>query len=404
MPGQTLRLRLTLLYGSLFLASGSALLAITYVLVSRQYTGNFFVATQTNGSVGVAGLIPADSQTFESQTAPSVAPDPQQLLTQAHQRASSALHQLLIQYGAALAIITLISICLGWLIAGRALRPLRTITAAAREISASSLHRRLALDGPDDELRQLGTTFNGLLERLEASFAAQRQFVANASHELRTPLTLERTLVEVALADPDATVDSLRQTCRRVLGAGEQQERLIEALLTLSRSQRGLDHREPFDLAAVARDVLLARRAEARRHDLRIDARLDPAPTSGDVRLGERLIANLVDNAIRHNVPGGRIAVETVTTAHGATLSVANSGPEVPPAEIDRLLQPFERLADGRRGSQGELPGVGLGLSIAQAIAAAHAASLAVRARTGGGLEIDAVFPPSDRPALPPTT
>jgi signal transduction histidine kinase len=189
-----------------------------------------------------------------------------------------------------------------------------------------------------------------------------------------------------------------------VLGAGEQQERLIEALLTLSRSQRGLDHREPFDLAAVARDVLLARRAEARRHDLRIDARLDPAPTSGDVRLGERLIANLVDNAIRHNVPGGRIAVETVTTAHGATLSVANSGPEVPPAEIDRLLQPFERLADGRRGSQGERPGLGLGLSIAQAIATAHAASLAVRARTGGGLEIDAVFPPSDRPALPPTT
>ncbi len=383
MPGQTLRLRLTLLYGSLFLASGSALLAITYVLVSRQYTGNFFVATQTNGSVGVAGLVPNDSQAFDSQTAPSVAPDPQQLLSQAHQRASSALHQLLIQYGAALAIITLISICLGWLIAGRALRPLRTITAAAREISASSLHRRLALDGPDDELRQLGTTFNGLLERLEASFAAQRQFVANASHELRTPLTLERTLVEVALADPDATVDSLRQTCRRVIGAGEQQERLIEALLTLSRSQRGLDHREPFDLAAVARDVLLARRAEARRHDLRI--------------------ANLVDNAIRHNVPGGRIAVETATTARGATLSVGNSGPEVPPAEIDRLLQPFERLADGHRGGQGEQQGLGLGLSIAQAIATAHAASLAVRSRAGGGLDIEAVFPPSDRPGLPST-
>jgi len=339
----------------------------------------------TDGSVGV-GSLQGSTQTFDPSTGPSAAPDPQQLVSEAHKQSSAALHQLLIQSGVALAIMTVISICLGWLVAGRALRPLRTITSAAREISASSLHRRLALDGPDDELRQLGTTFNGLLERLEASFAAQRQFVANASHELRTPLTFERTLVEVALADPDATVESLRQTCRRVLGAGEQQERLIEALLTLSRSQRGIDRRTPFDLSSVARDVLRARAGEAQRREIRIDAELQPARASGDLRLAERLLANLVDNAIRHNVPGGRIEIVTATTARGAALSVGNTGPVVPPTEIDRLLQPFERLADGRSGhGHGTAPGLGLGLSIAQAIASAHGAVLSVHSRPGGG-------------------
>jgi signal transduction histidine kinase len=287
-----------------------------------------------------------------------------------------------------------ISIWLGWLVAGRALRPLRTITNAAREISASNLHRRLALAGPDDELRQLGTTFNGLLERLETAFDAQRQFVANASHELRTPLTLERTLVEVALADPDATVDSLRATCRRVVAAGEQQERLIEALLTLSRSQRGLDRLEHFDLAAVTREILCEHRAEAVRRGLGIDTRLVPALTSGDLRLGERLVANLVDNAIRHNVPGGWVEISTATTGDRATISVANTGPAVPPAELERLLRPFQRLAENRGGETGE-QGLGLGLSIAHAITMAHGATLAVRARSGGGLEITVSFPAS---------
>jgi signal transduction histidine kinase len=397
MPGQTLRLRLTLLYGSLFLVSGAGLLTITYFLVARQYTGNFFISAGNSGSIGVGG--PAGPATFQTQTktAPGIGPEPQLLVTQAHNRSSAALHQLLIQSGVALGIMAVIAIGLGWLIAGRALRPLRTITTAAREISASSLHRRLALDGPDDELRQLGETFNGLLERLEGAFIAQRQFVANASHELRTPLTFERALVEVALADPDATVESLRQTCRRVLGAGEQQERLIEALLTLSRSQRGLDHSEPFDLAEVARDVLRTRRTEAHRHGLRIDTALEPAATTGDGRLGERLITNLVDNAIRHNVPGGRIEIVTATTARGAMLSIANTGPDVPPQEIDRLLQPFQRMADSR--SAGDAAGLGLGLSIAHAIAGAHGAALAVRAQPGGGLEVTAAFPASDRHA-----
>jgi signal transduction histidine kinase len=267
---------------------------------------------------------------------------------------------------------------------------LRTITNAARDISASNLHSRLAFEGPDDELKQLADTFDGLLGRLEASFDAQRQFVANASHELRTPLTLERTLVEVALADPNATVDTLREACERVLAAGEQQERLIEALLTLSRSQRGLDQHEPFDLAAVAAEVLETRRPEAEHAQLHIEAALDPAPTSGDPALGERLVANLVDNAVRHNVPAGRIEVATGTRDGHAVLSIANSGPVVPSAELDRLFQPFQRFAADRNGEE---DGLGLGLSIVHAIATAHGATVSTRVRPEGGLAVEVSFP-----------
>jgi signal transduction histidine kinase len=283
------------------------------------------------------------------------------------------------------------SIWLGWLIAGRALRPLRTITNAARDISASNLHRRLALDGPDDEVKQLANTFDDLLGRLEASFDAQRQFVANASHELRTPLTLGRTLVEVALADPNATADTLRATCERVLAAGEQQERLIEALLTLSRSQRGLDHREPFDLAAIAAEVLETRSPEAEARGLHVDARFEPAQTSGDPRLGERLVANLLDNAARHNVAGGRVEIATTTRGGKAVLTVVNTGPVIPTDDLDRLYQPFQRLDTERNGEQ---DGLGLGLSIVHAIAAAHGATLVTRAQPDGGLNIAVTFPP----------
>jgi signal transduction histidine kinase len=317
----------------------------------------------------------------------------QQLIAGAHNTSTAALHQLLLQSGVALGIMAVASIWLGWLIAGRALRPLRTITNAARDISASNLHRGLALEGPDDVVKQLANTFDDLLGRLEASFDAQRQFVANASHELRTPLTLERTLVEVALADPNATVDTLRETCERVLAAGEQQERLIEALLTLSRSQRGLDHHEPFDLASIAAEVIETRRPEAEDKGLHIEARFEPARTSGDPRLGERLVANLVDNATRHNIPGGRIELATTTRGGKAVLTLANTGQVIRPDDLDRLYQPFQRLDPDRNGDQG---GLGLGLSIVHAIAIAHGATIASHAQTGGGLTIAVTFP---RPA-----
>jgi signal transduction histidine kinase len=392
LPGRTVRLRLTLLYGALFLVSGAALLAITYLLVAHQYTDNdqiFGIQFQAGGDRSGAST-PLEPGELPSQL--GVAGGPNSVVVDRGSQA--ALRQLALQSGIALTIMAILSIWLGWLVAGRVLRPLRTITNAARDISASNLDRRLALEGPDDELKQLADTFDGLLGRLQASFDAQRQFVANASHELRTPLTYERALVEVALADPDATVDTLRETCERVLATGEQQERLIEALLTLSRSQRGLEQHERFDLAAVAAEVLETRRLEAGRRQLHIDSALDPAPTSGDPALGERLVANLVDNAVRHNVPAGRIAVATGTTADHAVLSIANSGPVIPSAELDRLLQPFERLAGDHSR---EDDGLGLGLSIVQAIAVAHEATLTARAQPEGGLAIEVRFPSARR-------
>ena len=391
-PTRTIRMRLTALYGGLFLASGAALLTVTYILVARQYSSRFFISS---GKAGIAAAVSiGDAKTtpfgLSTTTGPSPGfvkgPTPEEIVIQAKAQSAAALHQLLVNSGIALAIMTLISIWLGWLVAGRALRPLRTITNAAREISVSNLHRRLALDGPNDELTQLGNTFDGLLARLENSFAAQRQFVANASHELRTPLTLERTLVEVALADPNADADTLRRTCEQVLAVGVQQERLIEALLTLSRSQRGLDRQEPVDLAAVSSEALRAIDADGPT----VDARLEHAHTSGDSRLVERLVANLVDNAVRHNLPHGRVVVETETAGGQAVIRVANTGLPIAAGEVERLFEPFERL-DAERTSHTN--GVGLGLSIVRAIAEAHAAQLTARPRPSGGLEIEVGFP-----------
>jgi signal transduction histidine kinase len=392
LPGRTVRLRLTLLYGALFLVSGAALLTITYLLVAHQYKGN----DRIFGTISsIEGDESGNSIPVKPRALAPIPPVPAEGQPEGVARSEAALRELALQSGIALAIMAILSIWLGWVVAGRVLRPLRTITNAARDISASNLHRRLALEGPDDELKQLANTVDGLLGRLEASFDAQRQFVANASHELRTPLTYERALVEIALADPNATAETLRETCERVLVAGKQQERLIEALLTLSRSQRGLDQREPFDLGAVAAEVLETRRPEAQHKQLRIDTALDPAPTSGDAALGERLVANLVDNAVRHNVHGGRIEVATGTKNGHAVLSVANSGPVVPSRELDGLFQPFQRLAQDRNNGQHD--SLGLGLSIVQAIATAHGATLTPRARPEGGLAIEVRFPSTGR-------
>jgi signal transduction histidine kinase len=251
------------------------------------------------------------------------------------------LEQLLIESGIALAIMAVVSVGLGWLMAGRVLRPLRTITATARRIPARSLHQRIparslhqriAMTGPDDELKELGDTFDQLLGRLDASFGAQRQFVANASHELRTPLARQRTLLEVALRDPQASVASLRAACERALAAGEQQERLIAALLTLARGERGLATFEPFDLGDIAASVLAAQRDDAAGRDLAITADLQPAAAVGDPRLAERLAANLVDNAIRYNATGGRVEIVTGARNGCPFLAVTNTGPVVPAA------------------------------------------------------------------------
>ncbi len=297
----------------------------------------------------------------------------------------------------ALTVMAVASFALGWLIAETALRPLRQMTAAARAISEDSLHQRLAVPGPGDELKDLGDTIDGLLERLEAAFDAQRSFAASASHELRTPLTLERAMLEVALADPQASTASLRAVCEDVIVTGQQQEVLIDALLTPARSQRGLDYRDLADLADITRNILDTREPDAAARGLAINASISPAPVLGDARLLQRMAANLIDNAIRHNITGGRIGIQVTTSGGHPTLTITNTGPFIQPGQATRLLQPFQRLSTTRSA---ETEGLGLGLSIVAAIAKAHHATLAISPQPDGGLSIDVTFTPA--PATAP--
>jgi signal transduction histidine kinase len=407
LPRRTIRLRLTAVYGGLFLASAAMLLAITYVLVSSATAGqcsrsgpNEYVCgingephgTPPQRSSGAASL---QTGTGSGSTAlPSRQADA--LVASQH---ANEMHQLLIYSGVALAIMAVLTVALGWVVAGRVLRPLRTITEAAHNASVSSLHERLSLSGPDDELKKLGDTFDELLGRLAGAFDAQRRFVANASHELRTPLTLGRALLQMTLTDPDATLGSFRSTCEEVIAVADHQERLIEALLVLARSERGLDHRGPVDLSVVTGEVLAARHRKAQRLGLRVTATTNPALTEGDARLAERLVANLIDNALRHNTHGGHIEVATGSRAGRPFVAVANTGPVVAPGEIHRLFEPFQRLdADSAHNADG----LGLGLSIVQAIATAHDAILTARTQPGGGLDITVSFPASNaHPAQP---
>ncbi|MEV0129837.1 HAMP domain-containing sensor histidine kinase [Dactylosporangium sp. NPDC050688] len=281
----------------------------------------------------------------------------------------------------------------GWITAGRVLRPLRAIIATAQDISANSLDRRLGRlgrTGEDDEFTDLAETLDSVFERLEAAFASQRRFVANASHELRTPLAAERALLQVALADPDATVDTLREACQEVLALGAAQERLVDALLTLASGEQGVERDEPVDLPAIATAALRRRSAEAAVRGVSVGTTLGPAIAAGDPRLAESLVTNLVDNAVRHNVDGGWVEVSTATVPGAVRLIVRNAGPVVPDDEVGRLLQPFQRLEGQRVGRRTD--GHGLGLAIVQAIATAHGAALRVLPRPGGGLDITVDF------------
>jgi len=221
--------------------------------------------------------------------------------------------------------------------------------------------------------------------------------VANASHELRTPLTAERSLLQVALADPDATAETWRSTGEELLQLSDQQERLVDALLTLATSQGGIEQWEPFDLARVAENVVLRRRQEAEHRGIHVDATFTAAPAMGDPSLIESLVANLVDNALRHNIVGGRVEISTTTAAGRSRVSVGNTGPVIPPDEIERLFRPFQRLGNERiRLTDGH----GLGLAIVHAIASAHGATLVAQARTEGGLDVEVTFTESGAQSL----
>jgi signal transduction histidine kinase len=342
----TLRTRLALLYGGVFLVLALVVLAIPFLAVSET--------------------------THVGSSAPPVISHP-----------GRSLYPQVAVVLITLAFAVAASLGFGWLLAGRLLRPLQAIIASARDISATNLSRRLRTGDRDDEFSRLGQTLNDLFARLEASFESQRHFVANAAHELRTPLAAERAVLQVALGDPEASVDSLRAACDEVLRLGQQQQKLIDALLTLAGSERGIFRPEPFDLAVVAATVT---------QDLTIDARLGPAPADGDPRLAESLVANLVGNAIRHNVPGGWAEIETGTAGGRAVVRVTNTGPVIPPGELDRLFQPFQRLGDERVRHRRD-SGLGLGLAIVRAIAVAHGAELTARPRPEGGLDITVSFP-----------
>jgi signal transduction histidine kinase len=346
-----LRVQLTLLYSGLFVGLLAAVLLATGVLFHR---------SQMRAPPGATAQHSASAHQFD--------------------------------FGPALIalVAVVVALAVAWWLAGRFLRPLRAITTTAQEISATNLHRRLSLNGPDDELTELARTLDDLFGRLEASFESQRHFVANASHELRTPLAGQRTVLQVALADPDANTQSLRSTCEQALQLGAQQERLIDALLTLATSERGVEHWEPFDLGETAESIVLSRQHEAERQDIQIDAALTESAATGDPSLVESLVANLMDNALRHNMTGGRVEISTTTKAGRANISMRNTGAVIPPDEVERLFQPFQRLGDERiRLADGR----GLGLAIVHAIATAHGATLTARARPEGGLDVEVSFP-----------
>jgi signal transduction histidine kinase len=385
---RSIRWRLTLVYSALFVLAGAALLGFTYLLASQSKPSTTVGSFEGPGLPGADGL---------------ASPDPPTLTTYAEALRADQLHQLLVEAGIALAVMTFVSVALGWLMAGRVLAPLRTMTGAARRISADNLRQRLAMPGPDDELKAMADTFDDVLDRLEGAFEAQKQFVANASHELRTPLTLQQAIVDVALADPGASVESLRAACLRVRAAGQEQERLIDALLTLARSQGGLRRREFADLAEIVRGRL----PESEEEDgdeggtgagPRVQADLNSAPVLGDPQLIERLVVNLTDNAVRHNHAGAEeswVRLWTGLEAGRAVLRIANTGPVIRRDQVAGLFQPFRRLGTARvRGRDG----LGLGLSIVTAVATAHGGTVEAWPRPEGGLTVRVTLP-----GCPPT-
>ena len=382
-PAPTIRLRLTLLYGAVFLVTGAILLTIGYALVRHglDAPGNVRAVLHRLGlnppprGGGFPGRVPRADPRF-ARVGEAVRA----------QLRSDALHQLVLEYVAALVVMTIVSVAAGWLLAGRALRPLRHITATARRVSGENLGERIDLEGPADELKELADTFDGMLTRLDSAFASQRHFVANASHELRTPLAIMRTEIDVSLADPDASTDDLRAMGDAVRETIDRCERLISSLLFLARSEALAGHEEFVDLASLAADCLTDMRGRAQAAEVEMRSALVPAWTYGEPALIERMIANLIENAIRHNQRGGFLEVRTASAPDTVRLTVTNGGAVIAPEDAATLMEPFRRLDRGRQG-------FGLGLSIVASVAAAHGGRAAVRARPEGGLEVTVELP-----------
>ena len=383
---QTFRVRLTLLFAALFLAVGAGLLGITYGLVaSLPVKVPPFTKAQAKLAfackLGKVGPLPIG----ECSQALSAVGAHEAAIAQRNQ----TLGHLLAYSLAALGLMTAVSGGVGWVMAGRVLRPVSSITAAARRASDQHLGERLALTGPRDELRELADTFDRMLERLDAAFATQRRFVADASHELRTPLTVMRTAIEVTLAKPARTPEHLEAMAGKVARSAAQAEALIEALLTLAASEQAPASPELVDLAAAAEDAVESAAAGARELALHVDTDLAAAPSCGNRLLLERMVGNLVDNAVRHNIRGGWVSIRTGTSAERARFEIANSGPVIPEELVPALFEPFRRVEE--RTSVRD--GAGLGLAIVRSIGTAHGASVEAHSLPAGGLRIVVSLP-----------
>lgn len=343
----TVRARLTALYALLVALSTGILLLISYWLLGRHF-----------------------DRTLSAQAA------------------GDALDEVTVQYAVAFAGVLLLATAIGWAMAGHVLAPLKRIAATARRVSEQHLGERIDVTGPDDELRELAETLNSMLDRLADSFDAQRRFVANASHELRGPMTVIRSEAEVALANPEPDLEELRGMAESVVHASRRTEALLTSLLILARGQRGLVRTQPVDLAEAARAALDSSAAAAAAESVRLTAGLGPAPVEGDAALLERLAANLIENGVRYNRPGGYVEVRTRAGVASVELTVANSGPPVDSADAARLAEPFERLA-----READAKGAGLGLSIVRAVSEAHGGTLAIEPRSEGGLAVSVRLP-----------
>ena len=381
LPRRTVRLRLTALYGSLFLASGAGLLTITNILARSWPWPRPAIAAPVGSRVGLLCTVARRPMCYS----------PAQLQAQAAAGHAAALNQLLAESAIALGVMTVVSAALGWLVAGRVLRPLREMTAAARAISADDLSERLAVPGPGDELKDLGDTIDELLHRLETAFAAQRRFAASASHELRTPLAMMRTSLDVAIAKPEPVPAELTVLAGKLREGLDQADRLVENLLLLARAQYG----ESEGQETIPLGPLIAAAIDARA-GLIASMGLDVRQTSaGSLVTGNRVLlaqmtANLIDNAVRHNHPGGWICIQINREGPAVRLLVENGGPILDPGTVTLLTKPFRRLSADRTGSA---TGTGLGLSIADAIATAHGGTLRLHARPEGGLRAVITLP-----------
>jgi signal transduction histidine kinase len=382
LPRFTMRVRLTVLYGGAFLLAGVLLtgfinLAVRNSVQAMTTAEQPASAPAPPAAAGPGGSPPADTDR------------PRQDAAERLNQQQDAQRSMFTQSAVALAAMALAAVGFGWLMAGSVLRPIHRITATARRVAGGRLDERLALDGPDDELKELADTFDAMLERLDASFAGQRRFIANASHELRTPLTLSRTTIEVALADPLAS-SGMRELGSKLLAHNERSERLIEGLLALARSQNEVTDPRSVDLDRLISQATEALLAEAEAAEVNVRTRLQGATVSGDAILLERLVLNLVQNGVRHNDPGGWVEVVTATEPGAATVVVTNTGPTLAERDMGRLFEPFRRFHPDRTGSS---QGAGLGLSIVRSVTQAHSGYVHAAPRSGGGLTVRVTLP-----------